>query len=470
MATTSATDPHPATEASICVTCGTQYPASEAPPAACPICEDDRQWPTLAAMRGHYHNRVDPIEPGVTGITTEPAFAIGQQAFLIETPGGNVLWETLTYVDETTVAEIQRRGGVAAIAISHPHYYATMVEWSRALGGVPIDLHETNRPWVMRPDPAVRYVAEDTRELVPGVTVLRCGGHFPGASVLRWAGGADGQGLLVSGDTIQVVADPRRVPFMDSYPNQIPLDPASVRRIVAAVAPYPFARRSGACGRHVLPDAEAAVRRSAALPHPPPVARGQRHGVGFSRRRGARALPHNPRAPGGPVRSLPGEEARMDDYQMHEVPGVIAPPPLVYAAGLGLGLLLDRARPAALRPALPRPVWRLTGAAFVAGGLGLGGWAIRTMQRAGTGPDPRHPATALVVDGPFRYSRNPIYAAMTAVYLGLTLLRQTLWPLLLLPALLVLIQRGVVEREERYLLARFGEAYRAYQARVRRWL
>lgn len=261
----------PGSQEYICVTCGTQYPASAQPPAACPICEDDRQyigpqgqqWTTLAAMRGHYHNRFDPIEPGVTGIITEPKFAIGQQAFLLETPGGNVLWETLTYVDETTVAEIQRRGGVEAIAISHAHYYATMVEWSRMLGGVPIYLHETNRRWVMRPDPAVRFFSEDTVELVPGVTVIRCGGHFPGASVLHWADGAEGQGLLFSGDTIQVVPDNRWVTFMYSYPNQIPLDPETVRRIVAAVEPYSFVRLYGAFGRHVLADAKAAVRRSA---------------------------------------------------------------------------------------------------------------------------------------------------------------------------------------------------------------
>src|SRR5690606_26009492 len=155
------------------------------------------------------------------------------------------------------------RGGAQAIAISHAHYYATMVEWSRALGGIPIYLHETNRPWVMYPDPAVEFFTEETRELLPGVTLIRCGGHFPGASVLHWTDGAEGRGVLLSGDTIQVVADRRWVSFMYSYPNQIPLDPESVRRIVAAVEPYPFERLYGAFGRHVLADAKASVRRSA---------------------------------------------------------------------------------------------------------------------------------------------------------------------------------------------------------------
>lgn len=259
------------TTAYICVTCGTQFPPSAEPPAHCPICEDDRQyvgprgqqWTTLDALRGHYHNRLDPIEPGVTGIQTEPSLAIGQQAFLIETPHGNVLWETLTYLDETTVAEIARRGGVRAIAISHPHYYATMNAWSRALGDVPIHLHAANRPHVMDPTDAVRFFEEDTLELLPGLTVVRCGGHYPGAAVLHWAGGAAGQGVVFSGDTMQVVADRGWLTFMYSYPNSIPLDPATVRGIVEAVEPYPFARVYGAFNRHVLEDGKGAVRRSA---------------------------------------------------------------------------------------------------------------------------------------------------------------------------------------------------------------
>src|SRR5436190_5471229 len=112
----------------ICVTCGTQYPAGAAPPPACPICEDDRQyighdgqrWTTLAEMGREYRNAVREVDPGVTGIATEPRFAIGQQAHLIQTPEGNLLWDCISYLDEATLAEVRRRGGIAAIAISHP--------------------------------------------------------------------------------------------------------------------------------------------------------------------------------------------------------------------------------------------------------------------------------------------------------------------------------------------------------------
>jgi hypothetical protein len=260
-----------AMHAPICATCGTQFPSSATPPAGCPICEDDRQyvglngqrWTTLADLRGRYHNRFTTLEPGLTSIVTEPGFAIGQRAYLIQTPGGNVLWETLTYVDETTVAEIARLGGCAAIAISHPHYYATMGEWSRRLGDVPIYLHEDNRPWVMNPTSAVRYWSDETVEVLPGLTVVRCGGHFPGASVLHWPDGAEGRGALFTGDTIQIVRDRGWVTFMYSYPNVVPLDAGAVRHIVDAVEPYAFERLYGAFQDEPVVDAKNAVRRSA---------------------------------------------------------------------------------------------------------------------------------------------------------------------------------------------------------------
>lgn len=260
-------------KAPICVTCGTQYLPGDGVPERCPICEDDRQyigpngqrWTTLAEMRGNFHNHVYPVEAGLTGIVTQPSFGIGQRAFLIETPHGNVLWEALSYVDETSIAEIERlgRGPVSAIAISHCHYYSSMNVWSRLLGDVPVFIHGDDRAWVMQPGPNLRFWEGETHEVLPGVTIIRCGGHFPGAQVLHWADGADGRGVLLSGDTIQVVADARWVTFMYSYPNLIPLDAGTVRRIVAAVEPFPFERVYGAFGRNVMQDGRGAVRRSA---------------------------------------------------------------------------------------------------------------------------------------------------------------------------------------------------------------
>lgn len=255
----------------ICATCGTQYPPAGTPPEQCPICEDDRQyvgwngqqWTTMEKLREAHANSLREEEPGLTGIGSEPSFAIGQRALLVAAPGGNVLWDCISLLDDATIGAVRARGGIAAIAISHPHYYSSMIEWSRAFGA-PIYLHADDRRWVMRPDPAIRFWSGEAHELASGLTLVRCGGHFPGGTVLHWAAGAGGRGVLLTGDIIDVAQDRRWVSFMYSFPNKIPLNAATVRRIVAAVEPYPFDRIYGAWwGRVVAQDATAAVARSA---------------------------------------------------------------------------------------------------------------------------------------------------------------------------------------------------------------
>jgi glyoxylase-like metal-dependent hydrolase (beta-lactamase superfamily II) len=261
----------------ICKTCATQYPPRENPPAACPICSDDRQyipqqgqqWTTLEELRQHHRNRFVEVEPGVTKIVSEPKIGIGQQAYLVETPHGNILADCIALLDDATIEEIQRRGGIKGIAISHAHYYTTMVEWSRAFGNVPIWLHEANRGWVMNPDDAIHYWNDDTFEPIPGITIIRTGGHFPGATMVHRAGDPDAEqperrdGLLFSGDIITVVADPKWVTFMYSYPNSIPLDAATVRRMADLVEPFRFERIHDAFDKHVMADGNAVVERSA---------------------------------------------------------------------------------------------------------------------------------------------------------------------------------------------------------------
>lgn len=185
-------------------------------------------------------------ETNLIGIGIEPAFGIGQRALLVRTLKGNVLWDCISLIDEAIVEAIQALGGISAIAISHPHYYSSMVEWSRALGDVPIWLHVDDRQWVMRPDRSVRFWAGETHRLDSDLTLIRCGGHFAGGTVLHWQGGAEGQGALLSGDIIQVVADRQHVSFMYSYPNYIPLSAAKVSQILQAVEPYNYERIYGA--------------------------------------------------------------------------------------------------------------------------------------------------------------------------------------------------------------------------------
>jgi predicted nucleic acid-binding Zn-ribbon protein len=258
----------------ICVTCGTRFATSQTPLHSCPIGAAERQylghqdpcWTTPDDLRRDHRNNVHQIARGVTGFTTEPSFAIGQQAHLIETPVDNLLWDCISLIDDETVAEVERRGGLDAIAISHPHFYSSMVEWSHAFGGVPIYLHGDDREWVNDPDPAITFWTGETYQPLPGsgLTLIRCGGHFPGSSIAHWAAGADGNGALFTGDTITVARDHQWVSFMYSYPNLIPLPAAAVRRIVIAIDPFDFDRLYGGWqDSTVQHDAKGAVRRSA---------------------------------------------------------------------------------------------------------------------------------------------------------------------------------------------------------------
>ena len=256
----------------ICRTCGVQHAATDQPPGRCAICEDERQyigwsgqqWTTLEALRADHRNTLKREGPGIISIGTEPSFAIGQRALLVQARGGNVLWDCISLIDDATIAAVRELGGISAIAISHPHYYASMVEWSRALGNAPIYLHAADRQWVMRPDPAIVFWEGETHSLGKGLTLIRCGGHFEGATVLHWEAGENGRGALLTGDVIKVSSDRRYVSFMYSYPNWIPLGTSAIDRIVKAVQPFEYERIYGAWWDHIVfQDAKTAVARSA---------------------------------------------------------------------------------------------------------------------------------------------------------------------------------------------------------------
>jgi glyoxylase-like metal-dependent hydrolase (beta-lactamase superfamily II) len=251
----------------VCKTCGTQYPPSDAPPGACSICQDARQYVPadegqvwlswdefLAAHRADVRD-----DHGILGIGCKPEFAIGQRALLVESAAGNLLWDCTPYIDDAIAKRVAAEGDLAAIAISHPHYYAAMVEWAHRFG-CPVWLHEADRKWVMRPDPLIRFWEGETKELGGGLTLIRCGGHFDGGQVLHWR---DRRALL-AGDIVQVIPDRRYVSFMYSYPNLIPLPPSKVRALAAALEPFAFDSIYGAWwGRVIKRDGSTVVRRSA---------------------------------------------------------------------------------------------------------------------------------------------------------------------------------------------------------------
>ena len=255
----------------ICVTCGTQFADADLPPGRCPICDEVRQyvnprgqtWTTMRELRGDHRNVLTAEEPHLTGIRTEPGFAIGQRALLVQTADGNVLWDCVSLFDDETERAVRALGGVAAIAISHPHYYSSMAEWSRTFGDAPVYVHAADREWVMRSGSSLVLWEGDTHPLPGGLTLIRCGGHFSGAAALHWPDGAGGRGALLTGDTLQVVPDRQHVSFMYSYPNLIPLDGGAVRRIADALRGFRFDRVYGAfAGRVISSDGAAAVRRS----------------------------------------------------------------------------------------------------------------------------------------------------------------------------------------------------------------
>ena len=231
----------------ICTACGTQYPPSDQPPALCAICEEERQyvppggqsWTTLQALAQSHMNSYREYEPNVIGIGSQPSFAIGQRALLLRTPGGNLLWDCIATLDAATVTAIKGLGGIQAIAISHPHFYTTMGVWSRAFAA-PIYLNAADRDWIMQPNPAIKLWEGDTHQLWEGVTLIRCGGHFEGGSVLHWAGGSGGRGIVCAGDILAVTTDRKWLSFMRSYPNFIPLSAQEVERIGAAMARFSF--------------------------------------------------------------------------------------------------------------------------------------------------------------------------------------------------------------------------------------
>ena len=231
----------------ICTACGMQYAESAKPPAQCAVCEEERQyvpprgqtWTTLEALSQSHMNAWREYEPGITGIGAQPNFAIGQRALLVRTEKGNVLWDCIATLDAATVTAIKGLGGLQAIAISHPHFYTTMVEWAHAFDA-PVHLHAADKDWIMRPDPAIRLWEGETHELWDGVTLVRCGGHFEGGTVLHWAGGAGGRGAVCGGDILTVTTDRKWLSFMRSYPNFIPLSQRAVEHIGKALGPFSF--------------------------------------------------------------------------------------------------------------------------------------------------------------------------------------------------------------------------------------
>lgn len=248
----------------ICTTCGVQYAPTATPPSQCKICEDDRQyvnpkgqsWTTLADLNHQHKNIIEQVAPNLYTIYTEPAFGINQRAHLLVTPGGNILWDCISNIDEETIAEVNKLGGIKAIALSHPHYFSTIVEWSKFFGDAPIYVNALDEEWLARRDAPIHLWQGNEITLWDNIQLICCGGHFPGGSVLY---SPQNDGLLLVGDVIQVSPDLKTVSFMYSYPNLIPLPKKDILQIQKSISGKVYQAMYGAFGRYILKDAMRAM-------------------------------------------------------------------------------------------------------------------------------------------------------------------------------------------------------------------
>ena len=255
----------------ICALCGIEHADTVEPPNTCVICSDERQyllpegqrWTTITEIRNERTATFEELEPDLYGINVTPKIGIGQRPLLIRTPAGNLLWEPPGFYDDAFVAALNELGGVAAITASHPHLTGVAVSLSHAFGNVPFYWGADDERWIRRPDGVIRLWS-GTQEVLPGLTLVQCGGHFAGSAVLHWANGAEGKGILITGDTIYVVTDRNSATFMRSYPNMIPLSPRSVEKIMTAIEPLAYDRvYSGFAPGLIATDAKARLRYSA---------------------------------------------------------------------------------------------------------------------------------------------------------------------------------------------------------------
>ncbi len=245
----------------ICATCGTYYPekslhgippanltgtTSIQPPVTCPICADDRQyipaggqrWTTDTALQDKHSVKVRPLRDKVYELELTPAFAIGQRAILIVSPYGNILWDCIPLLDEALITFIKAKGGLKAIAFSHPHYYSNMHDWALTFD-CPIYIHSSDKQWTFGKDDRVQYWEGEELPLYNGMRLINLGGHFPGSSILH-VPHLSPRGTIFTGDTLVLSLHKKHISVMYSYPNRMPLPRKEVQRINDRMRNIPF--------------------------------------------------------------------------------------------------------------------------------------------------------------------------------------------------------------------------------------
>lgn len=211
----------------VCSTCGTQYAPNSQLPELCVICNDDRQyippggqeWLGMRRLKEKYTVDITSLGTSLYSLKVQPHFALANRALLVNTPGGNVLWDCIPLLNQATIKFVNNMGGLKAIAISHPHYYTAMNEWAQEFGCL-VYIHSDDNLWPVYQSDNLRFWEGDEFPLWDGIRIIHTGGHFPGSCVLHIPDMSENATVLC-GDSLYISPSRRHLAVMYSYPNQI---------------------------------------------------------------------------------------------------------------------------------------------------------------------------------------------------------------------------------------------------------
>lgn len=221
----------------ICTTCGTQMVLHFDEDINCPICSEERQyipeggqsWTTQTKLLKNSSVRIEKLTEQLYELTVVPTFAIGQRALLVLSDSGNILWDCIPLMDETTIQFIKSKGGLKAIAFSHPHYYSNMNDWAETFN-CPIYIHKNDEKWIFDKEKNVNLWNGLEKLFWDGIKIINIGGHFDGSSILQ-VPFLSKKGTLLCGDTLYISPSLKHTAVMYSYPNRIPLTVWEVAKI-----------------------------------------------------------------------------------------------------------------------------------------------------------------------------------------------------------------------------------------------
>jgi hypothetical protein len=220
----------------ICTACGTQFPKNSSV-EICTICAEERQyipekgqsWTTQQILSATHKNKIIKINENLFEIKIEPNFAIGQRALLVISKSGNILWDCIPLLDTDTINFINKKGGLNAIAFSHPHYYSNMNDWARVFN-CPIHIHKNDEEYITDKSENIKLWDGDDITLIDDIKIHNIGGHFKGSSVLVISTMSK-LGTMLTGDTLYLSPTKKHFAIMYSYPNRIPLPLSEIQRI-----------------------------------------------------------------------------------------------------------------------------------------------------------------------------------------------------------------------------------------------